>query len=396
MKKAPNGSGTQPILRKDGRWQAKYTAGIDKGTGKPIRVNVYGKTQQECAKKLREATAQLDNGTHTEPCKMKLKAWIEIWLAEYLNDRKESTRKGYYWNCKTHILPALGNTRLDAIKPHDVQIFVNKLTASGLSPYTVKNIYATLSGCLEESHRLRYIPSNPCDGTKLPPIEKNEIKPLDRSETILFEKAIKGTKFESILFILLNTGMRFGEANGLRWSCIDFENKTITVSGQVTMRRGNTNPSFYDIPKNKKSRTFPVCNDVITELKKVQLHQKEMKLKAGEYWNSNIKDKKGKEISDLVFTAENGNAICYASVYKQFKRIIESIGLSGYRIHDLRHTFATNSLRLGIDILTLSKIFLGHSDVSITLNLYTHSTNEMQIIAQQKLDDYRKLMNNAV
>lgn len=124
---AANGSGTQPHLRPDGRWEIRYTVGTDPGTGKLIRKSLYGKTSDEVAKKLREITAAVDAGTWQEPQKMPLGEWLDICLSEYCGAIKPSTQKAYSDNVKNHIKPALGAVKLCELQPHMIQGFINSL-----------------------------------------------------------------------------------------------------------------------------------------------------------------------------------------------------------------------------------------------------------------------------
>ena len=157
-RKAANGSGTLRE-RKDGRWEGQYVVGRDPGTGELIRKSVYGKNKDECAKKLREATASVDNGTYRLPKKITVKEWMNVWFTEYCNDLKERTKHTYRSAIDTHIIPGLGATKLTALKPPMIQRFVNSLT--NLAPKTVRNVYGILHRALEVAVEQDYLPKNP-------------------------------------------------------------------------------------------------------------------------------------------------------------------------------------------------------------------------------------------
>ena len=125
-KKNAQGAGT---IRKrtDGRWEARFTTGFDPTTGKQIQKSIYGKTQREVREKLTELTMEVDTGTYIEPSKMTLEEWMEIWLSEYMFDKKWSTVKHYKAQANTSIIPALGRYPLSQLDPHLIQTFYNSL-----------------------------------------------------------------------------------------------------------------------------------------------------------------------------------------------------------------------------------------------------------------------------
>ena len=159
-RKAAGGTGTirKKIVTRNGMeytfWEARYTAGYDPGTGKQIQRSISGKTQKEVAKKLKEATAALDAGTYTAPCKMTVSEWLDIWKEQYLGGVKPATVCAYKGTVATHLKPGLGAIKLEALAPHQIQTFYNSLCepredGEPLSPKTVKNIHGVL-------HKLLY------------------------------------------------------------------------------------------------------------------------------------------------------------------------------------------------------------------------------------------------
>lgn len=375
-KRAANGSGTQPRKRSDGRWEARYIKGTD-AEGKPILRYVYGHTALEVAEKLRAATAAIDAGTYSDPQRMTLSAWLDIWLEDYCGAIKPGTLKGYKAIVNNHIRPELGAVRLCDLAPHVVQAFLRGLQATkDLSGKTVHNVHGTLSKALSEALRVHYIASNPAAGAILPKVVREEIKPLDADEILRFTEAIKGNRSEAVFFIALNTGMRLSEILGLRWECVDFETGTITVNAQLLIKRGRDTARALGLPKNGKSRSFKPATAVMDTLRTVRREQREWQLRAGRLWDNTL---------GLVFTNELGEPVPHATVEHRFTRIMEDLGLS-HRFHDLRHTFTVEALRAGIDPKTVSDM-LGHASVSFTLDIYAHVTGTMQDAAKNRLDE---------
>ena len=374
--RAANGSGMQPRQRKDGLWEVRYSAGL-KPDGKPNIKSLYGKTSEEVAEQLRAITASIDADTYIEPQKMMLEQWLDIWLKEYCGAIKPGTLKTYSDNVKNHIAPALGRVQLYELQPHAVQTFINGLQRGRrpLSAKTVKNIHGTLCKALSEAVRVRYIATNPANGCILPKVQRDDIKPLEAEEIQRFTEAIRGDASEDVFFIALNTGMRLSEILGLRWSRIDFQTGLIKVDAQLMIKRGKDSERTLGPTKNGKPRIFKAVPAVLDRLKVIQRKQKEWKIKAGPVWAND---------PDLVFTDEAGREIPHATIEHRFTRIMERLGITGHRFHDLRHTFATEAIRAGVDVKTISET-LGHASTAFTLDVYAGVTSAMMDDAANRL-----------
>lgn len=127
MAKRANGTGTvRKVTRMIGGkkyeyWEARYTDGVDLGTGKQRRRSITGKTQKEVMQKLTAATAAIDSGTYIQPSKQTLGQWLDVWEKTYLSGVKPRTRAIYADNIRLHIKPALGAVRLEALNTHEIQ-----------------------------------------------------------------------------------------------------------------------------------------------------------------------------------------------------------------------------------------------------------------------------------
>ena len=387
-KRAVNGSGLQPRLRKDGRWECRYQTGINPGTGKAIYKSAYGRTAEECAKKLRAATAEIDKGTYIDPPQMTLSQWLDVWQAEYLVDIKQSTLSQYASYIKNHIKPGLGGIKLAALKPHTIQIFYNKVLKSdrnpnGISAKSVKNLHGILHSALKQAVTLGYLPSNPADACILPRIEKSEVSFLQNDEIRSFLEAIKGHPFETIYKIDLFTGMRQGEILGLTWNCVDFENGIITVEKQLQKEHFKDGKYMLVSNKNDRVRRIIPASFVIELLKQRQKEQEAHQLLAGALWDNPW---------NLVFTNELGSHLCAYTVYKHFKKIATNIGMPHARFHDLRHTYAMLSLQNGDDVKTVQHN-VGHASAAFTLDVYGHVSTQMQKESASRMQNFFENVN---
>ena len=369
------GAGTirKKIVKSNGKeyvyWEARYTTGFDPGTGKQIQKSVTGKTQREVAQKLREVTGEIDQGIYIEPCKMNLGEWLDIWSEEYLCDVKPYTVASYQGLIRNHIKPALGGLPLEEIPPHIIQKFYNSLTKETkdkkpLCAKTVKNVHGVLHRALQQAVQNGYIRSNPTDACKLPRIVKKEFYPLDKTQMKQFLDAIRGHRYELLYTVTLFTGMREGEAIGLTWDCVDFEHGKLTVNKQLQREKKKGAKYVFSTVKNGKTRVIVPAPWVMQLLKKQKAQQAEWRLKAGSAW----------EQSRLVFTDELGHFLWIHNVYRDFKKIVASIGLPQVRFHDLRHPYvkyATTLFCRFFDFLERTCPFLKSFDVCYYFQIST-------------------------
>ena len=180
-----------------------------------------------------------------------------------------------------------------------------------------------------------------------------------------------------MFFVALYTGMRLSEILGLRWSRVNFETGVILVDAQMLVKRGADTERTLGTPKNSVPRSFKAAPAVLDRLCAVQSQQDAWQAQAGDLWSNEL---------DLVFTDEIGHELPHATVEHRFTSIMDSINVKGHRFHDLRHTFATEALRAGVDAKTISEA-LGHASVAFTLDVYAGVTEAMQNDAAARIQD---------
>ncbi len=369
-------------------WEARITIGTDPGTGKQIQRSFTGKTQKEVREKMQAAAVALTDGTYQAPTKMTLGEWLDIWAAEYLGDVKPFTVASYNTQIRVHIKPNLGAVKLSALTPHQIQRFYNELgTPHGetpaLSAKTIKNVHGVLHRSLQQAVENQYIRMNPSAVCKLPRIEKKEITPLDERQMGDFLSAIKGHKYETFYTVTLFTGMREGEAIGLKWDCVDFAAGTIRIDKQLHREKKKGGQYVFAPLKNDKARTIVPAPWVMRLLKHHRSEQIQQRFKAYELW----------EDSGLVFTDELGHHLASHTIYTNFKKIAASIGCPELRVHDLRHSYAVASIRAGDDIKTVQGN-LGHATAAFTLDVYGHVTDQMKQASADRMEGFIKAVLN--
>ncbi|SHI24748.1 Site-specific recombinase XerD [Sporobacter termitidis DSM 10068] len=375
-------------------WEGRYCVGTNNGTGKIRRPTITGKTQEEVAEKLRAVTAAIDAGTYTEPSKMPLKKWADIWLEDYTSDLKYLTKKTYKSQIENHIKPGMGAVKLGELTKHLVQSFINDLTRKkDLAPKTVKNIHGVLSAVLDTAVELDYIRVNPCAGAKLPRAPKTEVKPLTDEQINDLMKLIDADEYcGPMLKLILFTGLRVSEAIGLTWNCINYKTGTIRIEKQLQERPKKDGGYIFDTTKSDKPRMLTPAPAVMELLKQQGIKQLEAKNKALDQWQG-WKDEKERKTS-LVFTNEYGQHLRPNIAWRHLKKLAAQVGAPEACVHDLRHTYAVLSLQNGDDVKTLQEN-LGHATAAFTLDRYGHVSEKMKEDSAARMQKYIEQIKKA-
>ena len=375
-KKGAKGAGTirKKTVTRSGKeytyWEARLTVGRDPGTGKQIQRSFTGKTQKEVREKMQAAAVEVNQGTYTTG------QWLDVWAADYLGSVKPATAGIYRGNIKNHIKPALGAVRLDQLRPHDIQGFVNGLE---LSPASVRLAYKVLHMAFEKAVELDYIPRNPAARCELPRLEQKEIRPLDDQQVAALLAAARGNDLECLITVALFTGLRLSELLGLTWDAVDFKRGSIHVNKQMA-RLEHRAAGLFISPKSGKARTITAAPSAMAALKRQRARQAEMQLRVGPMWANPY---------GLVFTSALGGPLEHWNAENGFKRLAAAAGLEGVRFHDTRHTYAVNAIRAGDDIKTIQGN-LGHATAAFTLDRYGHFTERMAQDSAARMEGFIK------
>ena len=381
-----NGEGTI-YKRKDGKWCGQLTIGTTP-EGKQKRKSFYGDTRKEVARKMTEMKHKLFTGTYIEQTNIKLEDWLKKWVKGRKSTLAYSTYRNYEMMIRNHLIPTLGRTKLKELNARQVQELLNyklehgKINGEGgLSASSVKYIYTTLHAALEQAVKERLIPNNVCVAVEVPKKqEETKLHTWTTKEVNKFLNVAKGYRFFEVFYLALNTGMRKGELLGLQWKDIDYNKNVINVKRQLT--RTDKGLIFKKVKTKSGNRTIPITDDVIRYLKSHKIRQSEQKLALGEGYNN----------KDLIACNGIGNGLDGRNLNREFKKIIEDAGLPSIRFHDLRHTFATTYLQNGGNIKTLQQI-LGHSSITVTIDTYSHVTDEMLYQASKNISTMYKAGN---
>lgn len=379
-KKLPKGISIRP----DGRYQARYTL-----NGK--RYTIYGKTQKEIEKKLRDAQYEIDHGIYAKPDRITVDAWYQAWIKEY---RENIVREGTLTSYKhyyRHIGGEIGKMKLQAVNPVHIQRILNKMRGEGYSAGYIKKIKALMNLFFRQAYINGIIAVNPVERTVLPKgegVENVHKRALTEQEQRKFlECAEREKPFHAEIFYLgFSTGMRIGEITALEWSDIDFKNLEIHINGTMVNIAGM---ELHKGPAKTAGsrRVVPMLPEIGRRLKQHKVDQARLRMKLGDKWEP------VKGLENLVFTSVSGRPLWRASVAKFIREITdvmnreeEEAAVKEHRKpilvdyfcpHAMRHTFATRALERGIPPRVVQS-YLGHAEIDVTMNIYTHVTAELE------------------
>ena len=291
---------------------------------------------------------------------MTLKELLDIWLNDYCKKSiKVHTYDKYYYLVYKHIVPKLGDNNIKNINTLILQKFLNEefdhgnLATNGkLSTNTVYGIYSILKQVFNFALSLNLLKNNACNMIKLPTITEKPISAFSLQEQKKIEEfCLKGKLNYLGIVICLYTGLRLGELLALTWDDIDFNSKTLLVSKTIYLSH---NQIIIDTPKTRTStRQIPIAENILSILKKI----------------------KEESTSNYIISSNKNTYVLPRTYQRAYKNILKKCGIKYKNFHCLRHTFATRSLEIGMDVKTLAEI-MGHNNPSITLNRYSHSLIE--------------------
>jgi integrase len=377
------GNGEGSIYRRpDGTWTGQISIGYDPVTGKLKRKSFYGKTRKEVADKIAQALQELRNGTYIEPAQTTFGEWLDKWMTGYKKGQlKTSTYQNYEIIIDVHIKPALGKIPMAKLQAHMLQNFYNEKLAAGradgkggLSTRMVRYFHAIIRQALQQAVKEGLLPRNPADATSPPTIKNKQMRPLTETELLTFFEAAKGDRLFAAYVLAATTGLRRGELLGLCWDCVDLEHGVITVQRELLVLKDGL--SLEETTKSKSGRrSITLTNDAIRELRKWKARQAQEKLLLGEAYQD----------GGLVFCKEDGTPLDPRDFTKRFQRHLEKAGLPKVRLHDLRHTHASLLLARGVHPKVVQER-LGHSSITMTLDLYSHLVPGLQEAAAATLN----------
>ena len=355
-------------------YQVTVEGGYDELTGKRIRAYKTVKGSKKEAKSvMHKMITELEQGITTKRTDKTIGQWMDEWIDSYLPNVEETTRVGYKSKIRCYIKPAIGDILIQSLRAEHVQRMVNDMIAKGLSPKNIRDTFNNVNAAMKLAVKIRLIPYNPCEGVSLPKRKRYKAEVYSPKMMYSLLDEAKDTDMYLPILILLTVGLRRGELLALRWEDIDFKKNILKV--RRNMVRGE-NGFIIKAPKTESGiRDIHLGDDVM----------KELELAKKEYTKDMLSYGAGFQNLGFVIRQEDGSPLKPDSMTRKWTRFLESRGLPRIRLHDLRHSNATALIQAGVNPRVVQQR-LGHSDVNITLNTYTHVLPEMDEEAAAKLD----------
>lgn len=369
MARARRGYGEGSIYqRPDGRWCAILSAGYD-GNGKRVRRVVYGDTKKAVGDELAKLQNKKAHGTLTTPSRTTVAGYLAQWLKDVARVTvRATTFYNYESVVKNHISPRIGGVALQKLMPAHVQGLYSDMEADKVGPHRRRLAHAVLHRALKQALKWGMVARNVCDAVDAPRVSKREMKTLTPEQAGQLLNASTTDRMHALYWLALGTGLRIGELFALHWRDVDLKAGTVAVRYTLTEVNGKL---ALTEPKSAKSRRLiDLPQQAVVALVE---HRKNMIVE-------------GFAAVEHVFCNQHGGYLRRSHFHREdYKPLLKRAGLPSIRFHDLRHTSATMLLAQGVHPKVVQER-LGHSQISLTMDTYSHVMPGMQKDAAGKLD----------
>ena len=347
------------------------------------------KSEKEAEKELTRWNYEINEGKYSLESEMKLSVYLTMWLDGKEKTLKPMTYQGYLTNIQKHINPYIGQMKIKDISATILDHLYDRLSkivvassgseAKYLSRASIRYVHATLRAALNDAVKKRLLPYNACEAVTLPSKVKYEAKTLSVDEMKVLISGCHDSRFGLEILMMMLLGLRRGEALGLRFSDIDFSTGTAHIRQQYTMCGKDSNGKQIWGIRSLKTKESDRSVGIPTLLLVKIIEQKQL-----------VEEKRGLNPTwpidlDLVCCGEDGSPRNINSLEHGFKMLLAKLGLPLIRLHDLRHTYATQLSENGIDIVTISRV-LGHTSIKTTADIYIAKNKESGYRAAKAMD----------
>jgi integrase len=372
-------------------------AATDHHTGKRrnITIGTY-RTKKEADKAERDALLQQDRGTLADPSKITVGDLLDAWLVHKAASISPNTHKDYEIAVRRHLKPAFGSVKAQRLTAAAVQTQYGAWHTGSMSARMVHRCHVVLSQALAQAATFGTVTRNVCDDVKPPRIERSKPAVWNPQEATAFLHAamnrpvlarggdtgrVRPDDLSPLWHLLLLEAMRRGEALGLRWQDVNWERGTVHIVQTVVADKNDKGRAVIQ-PRAKTasgSRSVRMTAETLAVLREHRDGQALARRAAGDAWQAN----------DLIVCTATGTPINPNNVTRSYKRLVMLAGVADITVHGLRHTAATLLLRAGVPAKIVSER-LGHANIAITLDTYSHVLPDMQDIAAEAMSTLLK------
>jgi integrase len=382
----PSGSGRRKACSKGhGTWGYIVDIGPNPKTGKRRQQKRFGfPTKHDAETALAEAVTEANQGRYRDDGRRTVENYLQEWIdTKVANGLRLTTARTYRQHIDAYLVPYIGHVRMRDLRPSHVTRMLVQLSerAGGRnrrSAQTVQRVRATLRSALADALRDGLVKHNAARDAQGPRGTRPKVRPWEPAQLGEFLDYVAGNRLGALYQLLALTGLRRGEACGLRWADVDLTSSRLVVCQQVVQLDGQTfrcrscggahRGVDMGPPKTGSgdTRRVDLGDQVVGILMDQRLRQDTERAAWGDAYVDH----------DLVFAREDGNPLSPEHVTKRFRRLVAQTGLPPQRLHDLRHGRASLLLASGADLAVVSKM-LGHSSYAITADTYAHLLDGM-------------------
>ena len=386
--------------RSDGRWEARISLGW--ANGKRIRKSYFGATQAAVEAELLKARTAQAQGLPVVIERQTVEEYMTDWLEITLKPRaKARSFESFSTIARLHIFPMLGRIQLSKLTPQAIQRLLAEkskpvkdeqgdVKTRRLSPQTIGNIRTVMRSAFAQAVKFNLITRNPAALVDVPRIPRKQVATFTCEQARQFLDKAAGERYEAIFVLAITLGMRRGEILGLRWCDVNLETRTLRINQSLqrlrtdSEERGKKSELIATETKTDGSRrSLALPDSVVRTLKSHKARQAQQQLAAGAEWRN---------ATGLVFTNASGRPIEPILLHRDFKALLEKAGLPvTMKFHSLRHSAASLLLSQGVSPRVIMEL-LGHSSISVTMNVYAHV---MPTMMREAADSMDRLLGNA-
>jgi integrase len=336
---------------------------------------VLRKTQKAVRDQLTAARGEHQKGLPVATERQTVATFLNRWLSDVCPTLKPKTQRSYRSLARHHIIPTLGRIELAKLTPQDVESMMMSVAKSGRSARTAQYARAVLRAAINRGLKWGLIGRNVAALADGPRVTRKVVEPFTADEVPALLSAFDRNRLGPLFLIAIAHGLRQGELLALRWCDLDLDKRQLRVIH--TLQRVNGSPTLLE-PKSARSvRSISLCDVAVDALLLHRKRQNEEKLLAGAEWENSL---------GLVFTTSAGRPLDGINVTRTFQRVLRAGNLPIRRFHDLRHTAASFLLLQGVQPRVVMDM-LGHSEIRVTLDLYSHVAPALQFEAASRMNE---------
>jgi integrase len=353
--------------------------------GRRRQKSVFAETEAAAIAELKKLHGRTVAGDVLNTSTPSVARYLDEWFATQADTWRPSTRRSYRGAIDGHLVPAFGPLRLEHLTPQRIQRWLTEHKQEHGARRRIALAHAVLRSALAEARRLQIVAINAAELVKVPKPKARPIMPLTVAQASAFLTAANDHRLGALFSVALACGLRLGEATGLRWEDVDLDSGEIRIRQQLQVV-GKALVA-QDLKTEKSRRTLILPDVCVRALKAHRTRQREERLKAGPRWVD----------TGLVFTTYRtckegkgegmkvGAGLHPRNVTRVLESLLTAAKLPHVRFHDLRHSAASLLIGQGVELVEVSKL-LGHSELRITADLYSHLVKQTAAKAARLMD----------